>query len=97
MAHNTECVMFYWIMVQLLMVDVPDTDVQRIRCRSSNAFGDRVVVLLWAIFVVVYLKLNWKLVSKKKQIGELKISIRFRDFYFVRNEFSILFYGCNNN
>ena len=65
-ANNTVCAfMFYWMMVQLLMV-VPDTDVQRIRCRSSNAFGDRVVVLLWAIFVVVvYLKLNWKLVSKK--------------------------------
>lgn len=43
--------MFYWIMVQLLMDDVTDADVQRIRCRSSNAFGNRVVVLLWAILL----------------------------------------------
>lgn len=38
-------------MVQLLMADVPETDVQRIRCRSSNACGNRIVVFLWAILL----------------------------------------------
>lgn len=42
---------FYWIDLQLLMVDVPETDVKRIRCRSSNAGGNRTVVFLWGILL----------------------------------------------
>lgn len=66
--------MFYWIMEQLLVADVLETDVQRIRCRSSNAFSSRIVVFLWAILLSE---------MKLENVNEIGFSIKMTGLSFT--------------